>query len=144
MYRKGQIIAAMITNTIILLVISRLATGSLNPWEVFRGDSLLLKVVAGLLCFGLLASVWRLVLIAGPLSDVVCARVKPEPPCGKNLLEFAAVFGNPMRCPICRRWFHMSCFRANGGTMLEGCKQPNCPSGRSAFEDFSSNPREPF
>ena len=128
--QKKQIIGGLITNTIIILVISKLATGSLNPWEVFRGNSLFLKIVVGFFCLSMLALLarWLMIIIIG--SNEVCARVKPEPGCGKLLMEFAPVLGDPVRCNFCQKWYHKMCFKAGGGTALGGCKQPHCSTGR--------------
>lgn len=123
MYKKGQIISGMITNVIILLVIAKLATGSLNPFEVFRGDSLFLKLVIGFFCFSLAMSVLLLLFQKG-VENQRCAKD------GLPLLEYAGSHGNPVRCNFCSRWYHGNCFQAGGGTVLGGCKQPHCPSGR--------------
>ena len=77
MQRTGQIVAGMIVNIIITLVISHLATSSLNPVEVYRGDSLLLKLVMGFLNFVLLMS-----LISVAWIPVVGRQICMAPGCG--------------------------------------------------------------
>ena len=129
--KKGQIISSMVLFTVILLVIARLETGSLNPVEIFRGDSLFLKIVAGFLILGLLQGVIQLRRLQGPLANLRC----PSKHCdGKPLLEFAPVFGQPVRCVHCRRWFHHQCLKSNGGGLMEGCKQPGCSSYQGGFD----------
>ncbi len=126
MYKKGQIISGMVMYTIIILVISKLATNSLNPVEVFKGESLLLKIVVGFLLALMLLSVVAILFQKG-LEDQRCAKD------GLPLVAYAGAYGNPVRCNFCQRWFHGNCFKANGGTMLTGCKQEPCPTAHPAY-----------
>jgi hypothetical protein len=123
MPKRGQLITGMVMNVIIMLVISQLATGALNPLEVFRGDSLFLKIVIGFFSLALVMSVVTL-FFQGGLSNETCAK------CGLPLLAYAGSHGNPTRCNFCKRWYHTNCFKANGGSFLEGCKHPPCPSAQ--------------
>lgn len=129
MYKRWQIIMGLIFWVAVILIISQLATGSLNPFEVFKGESVFLKVVMGI-CLGLLG----LSLVTLPFRRVVKGKVCAAPECGKGLMEFAGPLGNPIKCNFCGRWYHSKCFRAAGGTLLEGCKQPGCATYQRAFE----------
>jgi len=124
MLKKSQVIAGIIINTILILVISKLATGSLNPFEIFRGDSILLMIVVGFLMFmivmTLLSALWARVVI----GDRRCAA------CNNPLLSFAFSHGPPARCLRCGQWYHTNCLKACGGSVF-GCKQPHCPSGQA-------------
>ncbi len=126
MFNRGQIIAGMFFNAIVLLLIAKFATGSLNPMEAFRGNSLLLKLIIGFFLLTLGMNVIALLFRKG-LENERCAKD------GLALLEYAGSHGNPVRCNFCGRWFHGHCFRAEGGTALTGCKQSPCPSARSEF-----------
>lgn len=121
MYKTGYVIGGIVMNAIIVLVIAYLGTGSLNPIEVFRGDSLLLKVLEGVFLFFFAAGFLHLLIIRA-LRDKVCNK------CGKPLLAYADVSGKPLRCNYCGQWYHTHCLRADGGSALRGCKQPGCPS----------------
>ncbi len=124
--KKGQIIVGMIFYITIILVISKLATGSLNPIEVFRGDSLFLKLIIGILLT---------MLVLGPLGLIYRQVLKERncAKCGKSLVDFAGPFGNPLRCNFCGRMYHSKCFKAGDGSIFEGCKQPGCSSYRGEF-----------
>jgi hypothetical protein len=126
MFKKGQIIAGLISNTIFILVISKLATGSLNPIEIFKGDSILLKIFVGFLLFGFFAGIISLLFI-GNLRDKVC------PICGLPLMDYIGSHGKPVRCNYCQKWYHSLCFKKDGGSVFEGCKQPHCRSGSSPY-----------
>jgi len=123
MPKKFQIYFGMIFATTLILVISKLATNSLNPLEVFRGESLLLKIVVGFLCLPLLAGPMNL-YIRSRWEDKRCAGTS----CGRSLVEFAQALGAPVKCMHCARWYHKNCFATGGGTFMGGCKQPGCPS----------------
>lgn len=127
MYKKGQIISGMVMYAIVILVISKLATNSLNPLEVFKGDSLLLKIVVGFLLALMLLSVVAILFQRG-LEDQRCAKD------GLPLVAYAGSHGNPVRCNFCTRWFHANCFKSNGGSVLTGCKQEPCPSARGPYD----------
>jgi hypothetical protein len=128
MYKKWQIYAGMIFQVGILLVISKLATDSLNPLEIFRGESLLLKIVAVVLLLIILMSMLNLLIAGGKMADQRCAS------CGLPLLGGATLRGTPFKCGFCNRYYHRDCIRAAGGAMLKGCKQPGCPSHHTEFE----------
>ena len=127
-FKRWQIILGAITSVFLILVITNLATGSLNPIEVFRGDNLLLKIVVGFFCFALLVGTPMQLLSLQAFTDKRCAK------CGLPLLDYAGSHGNPTRCNFCKRWFHANCFKMDGGSTFQGCKQPNCPSGRNQFD----------
>jgi hypothetical protein len=123
MYKKWQMVMGWIFTIGIILLISQLSTGSLNPLEVFKGDSLFLKIVVGVL-LGLLALNLLTMPFRGSLKGKACLA------CGKSLLDFAGPLGNPMKCNFCGRWYHKNCFKAGGGTIWEGCKRPGCSTYR--------------
>ena len=127
MYKKGQIISGMVMWSIVILVISKLATNSLNPLEVFKGESLLLKLVVGFLCFLMVLSFGALLFQRG-LEDQRCAKD------GLPLIAYAGSHGNPVRCNFCRRWYHTNCFKSSGGTVMTGCKQEPCPTARGPYD----------
>lgn len=123
MYKKSQIISGMIMNVIIILVIAKLATGSLNPVEVFSGEDLFLKVLVGFFFFSLAMCVFLLLFRRG-FANHRCAMD------GLPLLDYVGSHGNPVRCSYCGRWYHTRCFQAGGGSLMGGCKQPHCSSCR--------------
>lgn len=127
--KKGQVIGGMVMNTIFILVVTQLSTGSLNPIEVFRGDSLLLKILIGFLGGTLVLGLLSLIIL-GSLDNVKCEKY------GHSLTKFAGVYGNPIRCIACGRWYHTLCIKPDGGTALGGCKQANCPSGRAEVAHY--------
>ena len=127
MYKKWQIITGMVMYAGVILVISKLATNSLNPMEVFRGDSLLLKLVVGFLCLLMVLSIGSILFQRG-LENERCAKD------GLPLVAYAGSHGNPVRCNFCSRWYHTNCFKANGGSVLTGCKQEPCSTARPAFD----------
>lgn len=130
--KRVQLISGLIFNTIIMLVIAKLSTGSLNPFEVFSGDSVFLKILMGFLMVVMGLNLLTLALV-GRLKDKRCAGTG----CGKPLVEFAGALGGPLRCRFCGRWFHSRCFKANGGSTMEGCRQPGCSSApvQDSFSD---------
>src|SRR3990172_4994623 len=99
--RRGQTIFSLIIGTTIILVITNLSTGTVNPLEVFRGENLLLKIVIGffLLLMGL--NVLNLLFGHRIYAGQVCAREE----CGKGLMEFASALGPPLRCMYCKRLY---------------------------------------
>jgi len=125
MYKRWQIIWGWIFTVGIILLIAKLATGSLNPFEVFQGKSVLLKIVMGILMGSLALNVLTMPFRSG-LKNKICASAD----CGKPLLAFAGALGNPVKCNYCRRWYHKNCFKAGGGALMEGCKRPGCPTYR--------------
>ena len=131
MPKKWQIYSGMVFQVAILLLISKLATESLNPLELFRGDSLLLKIVGGFLLFALFMSVLNLFMrrSGSGLEDRRCA----YPPCALPLLDAAGLRGAPVKCGHCGRYFHRGCLKAEGGSVLKGCQQDGCPSRLAQF-----------
>ena len=123
MQKKSQIIAGMFVSAAVILVVSYQATTSLDPMEVFRAHDLVPKIVIGFFAFLLAMGIVGL-LMRNKLDDEYCAGTR----CGYPLLDFAAVYGNPMRCGVCGRWFHASCYKSSGATLLSGCLQAPCPS----------------
>ena len=123
MQKKSQIIAGMFLSAAVILVVSYQATTSLDPTEVFRGGDPIPKIVIGFFTFSLAMGVIGLML-RDKLDDKRCESAR----CGYPLLDFAAVYGNPVRCTYCGRWFHNSCYKVNGATLLSGCMQSPCPS----------------
>lgn len=123
MSKRAQLIGGLIFNTIIILVIAKLSTGSLNPFAVFGGDSLFLKILVGFFMVTMAGSALGLALTSS-LKDKQCARAG----CGRPLIAFSDALGAPLRCRFCQRWFHSKCFKADGGGVIEGCRQPGCPS----------------
>lgn len=128
MPNKWQTYFSLVVNITVILVISKLATNSLNPMEVFRGESLFLKIIVGFFSFILFMSILFL-LFRGRLEDKRCAGED----CGRSLLDFAGPLGGPVRCNYCGRWFHKNCFTRGGGSVLTGCKQPGCETARTDF-----------
>lgn len=126
MPKKAQIISGMVMYGIVILVISKLATNSLNPLEVFKAESLLLKLVVGFLCLLMLLSVAAILFQKG-IENERCAKD------GLPLVAYSGAHGNPVRCNFCRRWYHSNCFKSNGGSVLTGCKQEPCPTARDEF-----------
>ena len=111
----------------VILVITRLSTGTMNPLAVFRGgESLLLKFVVGFFLLVMGLNLLNLLFGQGGGHVLVCAG------CREPLIGSAAVRGPPLRCPICRRLFHKRCFQATGGTLRGGCRREPCPSASFA------------
>jgi len=121
MYKKWQITLGLILWAVVILVIAQLATGSLNPFEVFKEESVLLKIVMGIF-LGMVGLSLIYLIFSRNLRNEICHATG----CGKPLLEFAGAYGNPIRCSFCRRYFHRNCFKEGGGTITQGCKQPGC------------------
>ena len=126
MYNKAHLIAAIIINTVIVLVITHLATGSLNPLEAFKGDSLLLKIVVGFFMFAVVMCFVN-ILFAQSLAGVKCGK------CGLPLLDYVSSHGKPLKCRLCSRYYHTLCVRADGGGAIQGCKQAGCPSAPAPY-----------
>ena len=134
MNKRAQLIGGIIFNTIITLVITKLAVGSLNPLDIFYGDSLFLKILVSF--FMVITAFSFLGLIAlGKLADQRCAGSG----CGRPLMAFADAMGTPVRCLVCGRWFHRRCLKAGGGSAITGCQQPGCPSARTEHDSFSDS-----
>jgi hypothetical protein len=115
-------ISGLVFSTVILLVVTNLATGSLNPVEVFRQDNLFLKIVAGFLIFSMTMGVLKIIMNI-VLGDKLC----PSDSCGgKSLPRFEQAYGPATRCSHCGRWFHKKCLLSKGGGLLEGCKHTGC------------------
>jgi len=123
--RKAQIIVGLIIAVTVVLVISKLATGSLNPIEVFSGDSLLLKILVGFFLFMILMQV--ISLFWNPYKDKDCVG------CGKDLTTFAFSHGQPMKCPVCKRLFHRRCYMEKADSLFSGCKREGCPSAVAQY-----------
>ena len=110
----------------VILVITRLSTGTMNPLAVFRGgESLLLKFVVGFFLLVMGLNLLNLLFSVNGHVEVCTG-------CGEPLMESAAVRGPPLRCPNCRRLFHKRCFQATGGTLRGGCRREPCPSASFA------------
>ncbi|HLB54196.1 MAG TPA: hypothetical protein VJK71_03755 [Gemmatimonadales bacterium] len=123
--KRAQIIIGLVMGTVIILVITNLSTGTMNPFEVFRGENLLLKILVGFFLAVIGLNLLNLLFGQNIYKDKVCAVD------GKGLMEFASVYGPPMKCVYCKRYFHKKCFQANGGTMRGGCRKEPCPSAFS-------------
>ena len=122
--RKTQSIISLIVGAVIILVITNLATDTMNPFEVFRGDKLLLKIVVGFFLAVMGLNLLNLLFGGSIYRGQVCARDG----CGKGLMEYAAVLGPPLRCMYCKRLYHKKCYQSNGGTLSGGCRMEPCPS----------------
>ena len=123
MHKRWQIIVSIVLSASVVLVVSYQSTTSLNPAEVFRGTDVVPKIVVGFFTIWLALGIVGL-LVRDRLDDHYCASGR----CGYPLLDYAAVYGNPIRCGVCRRWFHAHCYKANGATLLSGCMQSPCAS----------------
>ena len=125
--RRTQTIISLIVGTVIILVITNLSTDTMNPFEVFRGQNLLLKIVIGFFLLVMGLNLLNLLFGGSIYRGQVCASRE----CGKGLMEFASALGPPLRCLYCKRLFHKKCFQANGGTLRGGCRMEPCPSAIS-------------
>ena len=134
MQKKWQIIAGMFLSAAVILVVSYQATTSLDPTEVFRASDPVPKIVVGFFTFSLAMGLLGL-FMRDKLDDELCASNR----CGYPLLDYAAVYGNPVRCTFCGRWFHNRCYKANGATLLSGCMQTPCPSVENRFRARTVN-----
>jgi hypothetical protein len=120
--KKGQAISGLITATILILVITKLSTDSMNPVELFRSDAhWFLKLLVGFFLFGMVMQIIALLSLS-KLKDINCGG------CNRPLVEYASIYGAPLRCIRCGGWYHKNCFAAKGGTLGEGCKQNGCSS----------------
>lgn len=128
LYRKIQVVAWMIGNAGLIILASRLVTGSANPIESFTGHGVLPKLVLGFLILMQAASVRALFVVIGT-RRAACPRLIPEPACGTPVFDpQPREEMRPGRCRFCRRWYHLRCLEANGGSFDKGCLQPHCPS----------------
>ncbi|HLG06159.1 MAG TPA: hypothetical protein VI383_08420 [Gemmatimonadales bacterium] len=125
--KKAQSVMSLIVGLVIILVITNLSTDTMNPFEVFRGQNLLLKIVIGFFLAVMGLNILNLLFGGKIYEGEVCAGRE----CGKGLMAFAAVLGPPIRCMYCKRLFHKKCFQANGGTLRGGCRMEPCPSAIS-------------
>jgi hypothetical protein len=123
--RKAQIIIGLIIAVSVVLVISKLATGSLNPMEVFSGDSLFLKILVGFFLFMILMQI--IGLFFNPYKDKNCSG------CGNDLTTFVYSHGQPMKCPMCKRLYHRKCYMEKAEGLLSGCKRDGCPSAVAQY-----------
>jgi hypothetical protein len=128
----------------LVLLTTRLTTGSFNPVAVYRSGNAFAMVVVSLLgafvvagLLGLLgrAAARKAISAASggqPAEDVIC------PGCGQPLLRFVGSHGNVVRCVRCRRLWHNgpACFRRGAvrARLLVLC--PDCRADATSDRDL--------
>lgn len=122
-------VAVITMSVVVILVISKYATNSLNPIEALTEDNLLPKIIIGFSCFILAINVLAF-LFRQTLEDERCAKVK----CHLPILKYSDALGIPVRCNSCLRWYHSLCVKEDGGSAIGGCRQAHCPSGSDQFD----------
>ena len=115
-FKKIHVVAWMIINAGLIILASEVMAGSPNPVEAFNGHGVLPKLVLGLLILTQAASV-RALFVVMETRRADCPRLIPEPACGAPVFDPQPDEDmRPVRCRFCRRWHHLRCFEANGGS----------------------------
>lgn len=133
---------------IVILLVSYLATRSLNPLAVYTSDNILAKIIVSAIAILLLAllvtsllqllglSMMRKTIERGTgkrAEDVIC------PGCGLPLIQYIGSHGMPKQCPQCRKWWHNgpACYKKDlppEAGMFSLCR--NCRSTASDNRDL--------
>lgn len=131
---------------IVILLVSYLATASLNPLAVYASDSILAKIIvtvlAGLLAISLL-QLLGLSLVSKSIEkkahkrsdDVIC------PGCGLPLIQYSSSHGPPIACPKCENYWHNgpACYNkgmAHAMIVIATYLCPHCRSDASHDRDL--------
>jgi len=129
------------------LVVGDVTAHSLNPFSVYQSHSLAGKIVVSAAVFfvavGLLGLLqyWAGVTFITRTakkraSDVIC------PGCGLALLRFAAVYGQPTLCPVCKSWWHRgpNCYKKGAADRLIVMGCPICRAAtRGDADSFAAS-----
>ena len=132
-------VGCLTTLVVIILLVSYLTTGKLNPLSVYTSKSILAIIIVSLLTSLLifsLGSQFFMYLIRKqveitshqPAENVIC------PGCGDPLMAYIALRGVPIVCPVCKRSWHNGKNCYNRGMPHETIVIPiyPCPHCRSA------------
>lgn len=127
---------------IVILLVSYLAAGSLNPLAVYASDSILAKIIvsllAVLLAISLLLRLYSYMVRKGveigtskPAEDAIC------PGCGLPLIQFMGSHGAPIRCLKCGKMWHNgpACYNKDMPRATIVIPTYFCPHCRSAASD---------
>lgn len=139
-----QPLGCMAVMLVAVFAISYGSTRSLNPVTVYTSGGILAKIFVSLLALFIIGIAMQLI---GYLSmraviartshkaadDVIC------PGCGHALVPFISSHGAPIRCPLCRTWWHNgpACFHRDSPgkqRMIRPC--PNCVLAASGDRDL--------
>lgn len=127
---------------VIMLIVTYQSTNTWNPLHVFQSGSTIARV--GVVFIGV-PIVFGVVMIIGygasrmallpviatlpPGVKVGDLRCPSRASCdGKPLVKFIPVYGNPVYCSKCERWWHQKCLQAEGGLSHYGCPGEGCGS----------------
>jgi hypothetical protein len=126
---------------IVILLISFLTAGSLNPLSVYTSGSILAVIIVSVLGFLLASLLVQLIMrylvekyiesgAHKPAEDVIC------PGCGHPLIQFSGSHGMPIRClnPRCGKWWHNgpACYNKDMPHTTMWIPTYPCPHCRSA------------
>ena len=106
MQPKKILISAAVT-FIILEILSISVMDSIKPWAILHHDSLLLKILGWYFTIQLiilLLAAWTTHTFIS--VDAVCLI------CQKNVRDFSAVYGPPIKCRRCGRFSHKMCLES--------------------------------
>ncbi len=140
-------VGCLVALSIMMLVVSYLASSSLNPLAVYTSDSILAKIIMSLLALVLGGGLLQLLVLYFTEKAIETTTHKPAldaicPGCGLPLIQFIGSHGAPIICPRCGLWFHNgpACFNKDlpeRTGMFHLC--PRCRSAASGDEDLSSD-----
>lgn len=110
MMNRRMILQAIIGTLVLMIILSLSLVGSPWPWAVLSHQSLAIRILGWFLVFQIGAGTMAyLVWVA--ISSKDCAINE----CGKNIEQYASVYGPPTFCEKCRAICHKNCLRSNGG-----------------------------
>jgi hypothetical protein len=136
-------LTSLVVLSILILVVTYLATSSLNPLAVYSSSSTAAKIVVSLLGLLLLTGLvqllslalvrWQIRIMAKkPVDDVIC------PGCGLPLWAYMSSHGQPIMClnPRCHSWWHNgpACY-SKGLQKVISIPTVPCPRCRSAVSN---------
>lgn len=97
--------------TLMILLVSYLTSGSLNPLDAYATQNVLSKILIIILSVSIFGtfltmlftfSMKKMITIKSGkrAEDVIC------PGCGLPLLQYAGSHGDPILCPVCQKFWH--------------------------------------
>ena len=124
---RKRLIGSLIFMIIIIEIISYTGMKSLNPLLVYRQDNAGMKVAISIL-LGFLGLNILGFLFSTAVGERKCSA------CGLDLMQYALARGGPIKCRLCGKWYHQSCFKGAGGSVTAGCGA--CQSQGTGFDSF--------
>jgi uncharacterized membrane protein len=143
-------LTSLVVLSILILVVTYLATSSLNPLGVYSSGSTAAKIIVSLLGLLLLTGLvqlftlalvrWQICITAKkPVDDVIC------PGCGLPLWAYMSSHGRPIMCPNrhCLLWWHNgpACYSKGLQKVISipTVPCPRCRSAASNVQDLSGD-----